>query len=281
MMLLRTLLSHYRRHPVQAVFLFTGIVVANVLLAGTLLINAQARQSYDRGEQFLSSAPTGYIRHSDKSKGIDEREYIKLRRQGFDKLVPVLRQFVRLENGQALELMLTGDMIDAEEACRIGLVNRVVAQDELLAHCFGIIEKIAQKGPIAIKLCKEAVASGIEMDLARVVPSVAGPARPQDRIRLPDLKDGFADILGCEYERDTDVANISIYHDESGSRTVRAETCDPGPQRRYPVHLGQKGTHLADGSIDTVAGGPGGRGPPGAGGHPRHGRPCLCRHYPG
>lgn len=69
--------------------------------------------------------------------------------------------------GQALELMLTGDMIDAEEACRIGLVNRVVAQDELLAHCFGIMEKIAQKGPIAIKLCKEAVASGIEMDLAR------------------------------------------------------------------------------------------------------------------
>ncbi len=69
--------------------------------------------------------------------------------------------------GQALELMLTGDMIDAQEACRIGLVNRVVAQDELIDHCVGMMEKIGQKGPLAIKLCKEAVQSGMEMDLAR------------------------------------------------------------------------------------------------------------------
>ena len=69
--------------------------------------------------------------------------------------------------GQALELMLTGDMIDAQEACRIGLVNRVVAQDELIDHCFGMMEKIGQKGPLAVKLCKEAVQSGMEMDLAR------------------------------------------------------------------------------------------------------------------
>ena len=69
--------------------------------------------------------------------------------------------------GQALELMLTGDMIDAEEACRIGLVNRVVAQDELLAQCFGIMDKISQKGPLAVRLCKEVVQAGIEMDLAR------------------------------------------------------------------------------------------------------------------
>jgi len=62
---------------------------------------------------------------------------------------------------------LTGDMIDAEEACRIGLVNRVVAQDDLVAHCFQVMEKIAQKGPIATRLCKEAVSSGIEMDLSR------------------------------------------------------------------------------------------------------------------
>ena len=69
--------------------------------------------------------------------------------------------------GQALELLLTGDMIDAQEACRIGLVNRVVPQPELLDHCAGIMEKISQKGPLAIRLCKEAVHAGIEMDLAR------------------------------------------------------------------------------------------------------------------
>jgi len=105
MMLLPTLLSHYRRHPVQALFLLTGIIVANVLLAGTLLINAQARASYDQGEQLLSSAPIGQIRHKDKSRIIDERDFIRLRRQGFDMLAPLLRQFVRTENGQALELL--------------------------------------------------------------------------------------------------------------------------------------------------------------------------------
>jgi putative ABC transport system permease protein len=55
MMLIRTLLKHYRRHPVQGLFLLVGIVVANVLLAGTLVINAQARASYGQGEQFLSA----------------------------------------------------------------------------------------------------------------------------------------------------------------------------------------------------------------------------------
>jgi putative ABC transport system permease protein len=52
-----TLLTHYRQHPVQALFLLTGIIIANVLLAGTLLINAQARSSYSQGEQYLSATP--------------------------------------------------------------------------------------------------------------------------------------------------------------------------------------------------------------------------------
>ena len=73
MMLTRTLLSHYRRHPVQALFLLTGIVVANVLLAGTLLINAQARASYDQGESYLDATPLGQVRHKEKNQGIDEQ----------------------------------------------------------------------------------------------------------------------------------------------------------------------------------------------------------------
>lgn len=105
MMLTRTLLSHYRRHPVQALFLLTGIVVANVLLAGTLLINAQARSSYDKGESYLDAAPLGQIRHKDKNRGIDERDFVALRRQGFDMLAPLLRQFVRTEEAQPLELL--------------------------------------------------------------------------------------------------------------------------------------------------------------------------------
>lgn len=105
MSLTRTLLTHYRRHPVQALFLLIGIVVANVLLSGTLLINAQARASYEQGEQYLSNAPIARIRHRDASLGIGESDFIKLRRQGFDMLAPLLRQIVRTESGEPLELI--------------------------------------------------------------------------------------------------------------------------------------------------------------------------------
>ena len=69
--------------------------------------------------------------------------------------------------GHGFELLFTGDMIDAKEACRIGLVNRVVALEQLLPECLGIMEKIAQKGPVAIALCKEVVRAGMEMDSNR------------------------------------------------------------------------------------------------------------------
>jgi putative ABC transport system permease protein len=104
-MLLRCLLSHYRRHPVQAVFLLTGVVVANVLLVGTLLINAQARASYERGETLLRAGPVGEVRHHDAGRGFDERTYLRLRRQGFEMLAPVLRRVVRTAGGESLELI--------------------------------------------------------------------------------------------------------------------------------------------------------------------------------
>ena len=105
LMLLRALLSHYRRHPVQALFLLTGIVVANVLLVGTLLINAQARASYDQGETLLRAGPLGQVRHRDAGRTFDERIYFELRRQGFDMVAPVLRRVVRTTAGEPLELV--------------------------------------------------------------------------------------------------------------------------------------------------------------------------------
>lgn len=52
--------------------------------------------------------------------------------------------------GKAMELLLTGDMIDAATAERLGLVNHVVSSEELIAKCESIINKIATKGPKAI-----------------------------------------------------------------------------------------------------------------------------------
>jgi enoyl-CoA hydratase len=69
--------------------------------------------------------------------------------------------------GLAAELLYSGDIIDAQEALRIGLVNKVFAQEELLEKCMELAEKIASRGPLAVKLCKEAVNNGMEMDLSR------------------------------------------------------------------------------------------------------------------
>lgn len=55
--------------------------------------------------------------------------------------------------GKALELLLTADAINADEAYRLGLVNKVVEQTELLTYSISVIEKIATKGPIAVSKC--------------------------------------------------------------------------------------------------------------------------------
>lgn len=69
--------------------------------------------------------------------------------------------------GLANELLFSGNMIDAEEAARIGLVNRVVPQDKLLETCRELAENIGARGPVAVRLCKESVSNGLEMDLKR------------------------------------------------------------------------------------------------------------------
>ena len=59
--------------------------------------------------------------------------------------------------GRSMEMMLTGDMIDAETAHKFGLVNHVYNADELEAKTMELANKIAEKAPIALQLCKEAV----------------------------------------------------------------------------------------------------------------------------
>lgn len=62
--------------------------------------------------------------------------------------------------GRALEIMLSGEMIDAQEAFRIGLVNRVHPQSELLGAAEALANKIAANGPVAVALAIEAVDNG-------------------------------------------------------------------------------------------------------------------------
>src|SRR5438270_9924467 len=68
-----------------------------------------------------------------------------------------------LGKGKALELICTGDRIGAAEAERIGLVNRVVAADQLMSTCEEMAKKIASRGPLAIRAAIEAVTNGLNM----------------------------------------------------------------------------------------------------------------------
>ncbi|OGO52074.1 MAG: hypothetical protein A2148_09515 [Chloroflexi bacterium RBG_16_68_14] len=68
--------------------------------------------------------------------------------------------------GRACELLLTGAVIDAQEAERIGLVNRVVPHDELDAATDELSRKLAAGPPIALRLTKEALHGGLDKDIA-------------------------------------------------------------------------------------------------------------------
>ena len=59
--------------------------------------------------------------------------------------------------GKAMEMILSGEIINAQEAYRLGLVNQVVPADQLLTKTMEIANRIAEKSPIAVRLAKEAV----------------------------------------------------------------------------------------------------------------------------
>jgi enoyl-CoA hydratase len=67
--------------------------------------------------------------------------------------------------GRAKELLFTGDMIDAQEAYRIGLANKVVPAEELMDVAKALAQKIMSRGPIAVQVCKAAVNEGLDTDL--------------------------------------------------------------------------------------------------------------------
>ena len=67
--------------------------------------------------------------------------------------------------GRALQLLLTGEMIDAQEAFRIGLVNRVVAPDQLMPAATAMIQQMLMNAPLGIAACIDVLDRGLEMPL--------------------------------------------------------------------------------------------------------------------
>src|SRR6476659_3013246 len=67
--------------------------------------------------------------------------------------------------GRAIQLLITGEMIDAAEAYRIGLVNRVVPAAELMSAAREMMKTILGNGPLAVALCIESIDRGLDMTL--------------------------------------------------------------------------------------------------------------------
>ena len=67
--------------------------------------------------------------------------------------------------GRALQLLLTGEMIDAQEAFRIGLVNRVVAPEQLLPAATAMIQQMLMNAPLGIAACIDVLDRGLGMPL--------------------------------------------------------------------------------------------------------------------
>ena len=95
--------------------------------------------------------------------------------------------------GRALEMLLTGEPIDAAEAWRIGLINRVVKREALLDDAKSLAKKILAAGPIAVRMTIEAVNRGLELPLEE---GLAGEAALFGQIAATsDMKEGTAAFL--------------------------------------------------------------------------------------
>ena len=93
----------------------------------------------------------------------------------------------------AMELLLTGRLIDAEEAARLGLVNRVVPADELMPWAIRTAEAIAANSPVAVQAVKEQITTAAYM---RDMPLEPLEQTLGDRVRASaDFKEGVAAFL--------------------------------------------------------------------------------------
>ncbi|OBU87365.1 enoyl-CoA hydratase/isomerase family protein [Chromobacterium subtsugae] len=89
--------------------------------------------------------------------------------------------------GRAAELLLTGRLIDAEEACRLGLINRVVAAADLLAESEALLREVMAQSPVAVRLTWEALHRGLSLtedEAARLGADYFGLAAQSEDFRI-------------------------------------------------------------------------------------------------
>jgi putative ABC transport system permease protein len=105
-MVLKALLSHYWRHPWQTLFLAVGLVAGVALWSAVQIINQHAENSYQQAQSLLGAQAHYWIR-SRRDQGIDPATYIKLRRDGFRQLFPLVELEVSTAAGESISIIAT------------------------------------------------------------------------------------------------------------------------------------------------------------------------------
>ena len=95
---------------------------------------------------------------------------------------------------KAAELLFTGDVIDAAEALRIGLVGRVTAHDDLMPTAQALAAKIAANPPLAVQRLKKAS----NTPMATRADQRLGHQKIRLLMQTEDHKEGVASFMGCE-----------------------------------------------------------------------------------
>ena len=99
----------------------------------------------------------------------------------------------RLAGLNGLEMALTGDVVSAEEAARLGLVNRVVPEDELHDHVSAFAERMAKNAPLALAAIKQAVHRALGAGLGEVLADELTTVKRL--VRTEDVREGIASFL--------------------------------------------------------------------------------------
>ncbi|CCO45666.1 putative ABC-type antimicrobial peptide transport system, permease component [Vibrio nigripulchritudo SOn1] len=102
----KALLGHYKRHPLQIVLVWLGLTLGVSLLVGVLAINHHAKQSYSAGEKLFSNPLPYRIRPVQTASKIPQGFYVQLRREGFHQCMPF--DAYRISTQTGLELTITG-----------------------------------------------------------------------------------------------------------------------------------------------------------------------------
>jgi putative ABC transport system permease protein len=104
--ILKALLSHYWRHPWQTLFLCIGLVAGVGLWSAVQIINQHATASYQQAQSLLGAQANYWIR-SRRDEGIEQSLYIKLRRDGFRQVIPVVELEVSTAEGVSISIIAT------------------------------------------------------------------------------------------------------------------------------------------------------------------------------